>query len=155
MRQRFAGVDVSTHRVAVAVLDPATNEARTLQSEFLGGNVANRMETARRAIPRAGDWKDVALAAFEDPMSHGFGVSKSLGIFTGMIMAHVPLAVPILRLPPEEWKQACGLRARADKPEVKAFVLKHEPSSADWSFDLCDAYSIAYAAIRICDSVIS
>lgn len=155
MRRMFAGVDVSTYGVAAVALDPESYEMRILETPFSGKNVNERIQRARHVLPRAPDWKEVVLAAFEDPMSHGFGVSKSLGIFTGMIMSHVPLAITILRLPPEEWKQECGLPARAEKPAVKEYVNSLVPSSENWSFDLCDAYCIARAAITICERVIT
>jgi len=108
---------------------------------------------AYRAMPKPGWWDGVYLVAIEKPMGWHLKALAPLMRLQGVLAIAVPFDIELWELPPEEWKQGCGLASRAKMVDVRAFVASKEDlladDPADWSDDACAAFCMAWAARTI------
>ena len=144
----IAGIDVSTKQIAVVLLDDDSDEAYASRFDLPSTGAQDAVE----AVRAGGAWELGAwLIGIEDPHGRFIRAIKSLGMVCGAVAAiQRPASVPILWLPPTEWKrETCGV-PMAKKDEVAAWVGRTWPNiPALVDQDTIDAYAIAYAARKV------
>lgn len=167
---KVVGIDGSTFHLDLVKLDLDSDRAEWTRHSLPSEKLAWDRIQGARALPLGGTyWDDVCLVGVEQPA--GRGDSPLLISFTlGVLLAHVPERIPVLRLMPSEWRKACGLPGNSSKEHVGQWVNGRRTTTGDvtvrngesvhlnfttgeklieWPQDACDAYAIAYAARAI------
>lgn len=163
----FAGIDFSTNAIDVVRLNEDDDQAiwdRIRLAEPPQVDAFGRARRVRDLMPARGAWADhgVVMFAIEKPMTRSFTSCATLMRIQGAVLACLPADIPVLELPPVEWKRETVGKAMADKSEVwrwswdqldgagaPAFVPG--AGAVPWPQDAMDAYAIARAARAICD----
>lgn len=147
---KVVGIDGSTFHLDLVKLDLDSDRAEWTRHSLPNEKLAWDRIQAARALPLGGTyWDDVCLVGVEQPA--GKGDSPLLISFTlGVLLAHVPERIPVLRLMPSEWRKACGLPGNCSKEDIAFFCgLNWDNVPENILQDGCDAYAIAYAARAI------
>lgn len=160
---KVVGIDGSTFHLDLVKLDIDSDRAEWTRHSLPNERLAWDRIQAARSLPLGGTyWDDVCLVGVEQPA--GRGDSPLLISFTlGVLLAHVPERIPVLRLMPSEWRRHCGLKGNATKEQVQTWAELKRLDAAPrgeweypvtravqvWPQDACDAYAIAYAARAI------
>ena len=150
----IAGIDVSTKQVAIVLLNDDDDHAEThlfpLAAEGGDRPAWAAARSVQDVLPRPTGlfWDPVWLIGIEDPMSRGIHAAKSLSLVLGAVLTMLPRDVPVIPLPPTEWKRETHGKAMASKDQVAHWVFRtwkaDTPILVDQ--DTIDAYAIAYAA---------
>lgn len=153
---KVVGIDGSTFHLDLVKLDLDSDRAEWTRHSLPSEKLAWDRIQGARSLPLGGTyWDDVCLVGVEQPA--GKGDSPLLISFTlGVLLAHVPERIPVLRLMPAEWRKACGLPGNCSKAVVSLF-FESKTFEADRALyratincqDARDAYAIAYAARSI------
>lgn len=152
---RFAGIDFDTHRVVVCALDPETLVPIAGTIPLVGADAFERTRKVAGLAQLLGWWDRAGIvqAAIEQPISR----SDALYRVQGAILALIPGAVPVMELPPWEWRKTLGLPGSGRRDDVKrtardwALAQPYGETLALWSQDSIDAYCIARAALTLCE----
>ena len=146
----YAGIDVSTRAVHIALLDFDSDaaEVQVYDATDCEGDALVRARTLVDLLPsrRSSLWDDVGLVAIERPMGPGTKAVGDMMLVVGIVVAHLPPEIPVWLLGPTEWRKGCGLAGNATKAAVAWFVRSKLGQAIDWPQDSLDAYSIAFAA---------
>jgi Holliday junction resolvasome RuvABC endonuclease subunit len=151
------GIDLDTSNITYALLDDDGVEATIHQYRIRhkhGSFYAARH--ARDHLP-GGSWYDqhnVWLAGIEKPMdARNPGTLMALARVQGAILASLPPGLTVIETAPQEWVK---LFTKLDKIPVNRVERKGvvadrveqllERELGDWSYDMTDAYGIAFVA---------
>lgn len=160
------GIDHDTRAVHCVLLDDDSNAARYIAVPFVEHKPPFRFDDARnvrgalmeairavvlhenRYFSRVLVWDDIWLVGVEKPYSQNKDSSWKYGLVVGQILSCVPRSVPVLDLPPTEWKRETVGKANASKDEVAEWVWHNSPEIGKdlWPQDAFDAYCLARAA---------
>lgn len=168
---KVVGIDGSTFHLDLVKLDLDSDRAEWTRHSLPNERLAWDRIQAARALPLGGTyWDDVCLVGVEQPA--GRGDSPLLISFTlGVLLAHVPERIPVLRLMPSEWRRHCGLPGNCPKEQAASWAdsrmqqadgsgindSAYRFTKADMTpvLDAYDAFCIAYAARAINESAAS
>ena len=145
---RVAGIDVSTHAIAVAWVELSTGRMAShdtfpIEAEKKA-NAFQRALAVKHAMPPAAYWADVHTIGIEDPWGRGIQSTMALYRVQGAVIAELPRDQPFRLWNPNGWKDALGCGGSASKEEVMVFVQLIEPSFAG-NQDEADALGVAIA----------
>lgn len=161
----IAGIDIDSNGVHIVRLNLDDNHAtyNRIRVDNAKGDYHQRARRLRDLMPARAAWNDhgVVQFAIEQPMTapgHG-GLQSAVpqAVMRGALLACLPTDIPIVFMPPHEWKRwslGGGERGKGNalKPEVRAWVDQHWPNPPDHlTQDGADAYAIAWAARRLLD----
>lgn len=147
----LAGVDVSSHIIAIALIDARNAdlyETLELRIKPGGDNPAMPMATAFRLAADTLSWANAIW--IENPMgAHPKSIAtgnRAIGALLREIGGLDPVP-PVNLIVPPTWKKLAGLKGNAPKPVISTRALDLYPTLAgpDYSQDICDAACIAYA----------
>lgn len=157
------GADLSTFAIDLVRLDYDTDRAEWTRHTLpdkpkdKDWKAWERIQ-AGRTLPLGGTyWDDVVCVGIEQPAGQGDS-PRLISIVLGLLLAHIPERIPVMKFEPKEWRKACGLPGNCSKSDVNDFVAsflyqegiwEFEEPSTEWPQDACDAYAIAYAARAI------
>ncbi len=149
------GIDFSSNCVDVVLLDEDREtsvwERFTLGTRPLTAFV--RARQVREVLPPRGRWVDrgVVMFAIERPMGAAIRATAVLMRVQGAVLACLPPQLPVLELPPEEWKRETVGRGNASKDDVAVWAREHAGAPNGWPQDALDALAIAWAAHAMCE----
>lgn len=142
---RTAGIDYSTQRINLVVLDDDELVGRWVYTVPAGsGDAFDRARKVKLIMPGHAFWaqREVAAVGLEEPRGNGDG---SLHRVQGAILACLPADLLVQPLMPGQWKARAGVGGGATKEDVRVFVEGLEWRARNWSQDDCDAYCMARA----------
>jgi hypothetical protein len=155
----IVGIDFDSHSLDLVGLDEERGEAQWQKVHIAnkkGEDAFERARNVRDALPPRTSWLDegVILVAIEDPRGEQKGASTLFRV-QGAVLSCLPRTVPVLALPPWEWRKACGMSGSGRTEELKrqasVFALRHWTNSPpEVGQDGLDAYCIAWGAREIC-----
>jgi hypothetical protein len=139
------GIDSSSFRIALAILDENENRATTVTLELEGKTAFDRLRTVPDVMPQPGWWEShgVYLVAIEMPKS-GFypSLAAQLPVF-GAVTAAIPSNLDVWSVAPSEWRAPLSLKIRT-KPTRETF--HGFELDGEWSQDAHDALGVALYA---------
>lgn len=146
----IAGVDISSHLLAIVYLDARNgNLYETLELKLKpGGRHPDMARNANFGI--AGRDLSRALAVFiENGMGGQAGAIAPMNRAIGALVSRIDPSVPVNLYGPSEWKKAAGLKGNADKDTIRAHARSLYPElEALASQDIHDAALIARAGFN-------
>jgi len=147
----IAGIDVSSFNIDLVLLHDDTDHATWHRIPLQGATPFDRARSLRLRIPSRSWLEDhgIWLAGIEDPHSRASHTAKALGLATGALVALLPAQLPILSMPPAEWKRSFTGTGSADKHTVRSHAISRGFAPIGATADAYDAYGIAWAARAI------
>lgn len=160
----LAGIDADSNGVHIVRLHLDDNAAvyNRIRIDNAQGDYHERARRLRDLMPARGAWKDhgVIQFAIEDPRTPpkvGMKGAVPQAVLRGAILACLPTDIPVLMLPPSEWKKwslggGSPGKGNALKPEIRTWAEAHWPNQpAHAGQDAYDAFCVAWAARALLD----
>lgn len=166
----IAGCDISTRHIDLCAIDPdnvATCEHRRVELPTPWWDAARTMRaTLEPSYSHAAGsgpsctvcWlaqRDVELLGIERPYGPHRQAIASLHTVLGALLAALPAHITVLEVRPQEMRRELGLPANASKERMHDAVYleigEQWNGNRPWPVDAYDAWSVAHAALRICE----
>ena len=160
----IAGIDLDSNDVHVVRLNLDDDHAtyNRIAVNNAQGDYHERARRLRDLMPARTAWADhgVVQFAIEDPRTPpkvGMKGAIPQAVLRGALLACLPTDVPVLMLPPSEWKKwSLGAgspgQGNAQKPAIREWAERHWPNPPDHiTQDALDAFCVAWAARALLD----